>query len=329
MSVSDSVMDATVTPTWHISELLCFITSKCNIMALDDLVEVCADFYTEVEVVNARDIIDSCGVRMPKRRNGPDKLRLTVEDIARQVLNPTVKLPEFHAVNIARLPPVGATHCDVSAILLELQSLRAEVRGIGHLKSEIDDLKSQIHSLKSLQDEVVEMRKNITTCLSTHMETISPESTASSAGNDGLSAAHVVKNAAVSGALASVNRQTRVKSCVGKASASNKLKAVPTYRNVDLFVSRVHPILKEGAIIDFVDEALKSRPVCVQCVDPVIECEQLPTKYDTYSSFHVTVKVDSAVFKDVLDLLMSDEVWPMGMFVRRFFTKRNQDGAQQ
>ena len=75
MSVSDSVLDATDTPTWHISELLCFIAAKSNIMALDDLVKVCADFYTEVEVVNAGDIIGSCGVRMSKLRNGPDQWR--------------------------------------------------------------------------------------------------------------------------------------------------------------------------------------------------------------------------------------------------------------
>ena len=54
--------------------------------------------------------------------------RLTTEDIVKCVLHPSVQLPEFRAKNLARLPPVDVSHCDVSAILLELHALRAEVR---------------------------------------------------------------------------------------------------------------------------------------------------------------------------------------------------------
>ena len=49
------------------------------------------------------------------------------------------------------------------------------------------------------------------------------------------------------------------------------------------------------------------------------------SKYDSYASYHITTAVDSVMFKDAIDigLLMSNEVWPMGMLVRRFFIKRN------
>jgi len=57
-----------------------------------------------------------------------------------------------------------------------------------------------------------------------------------------------------------------------------------------------------------------------------VVCEKLDTKYNSYSSFHVTMSVDSVVFYDAIDCLMSSEVWPMGMLVRRyFFKKRNGD----
>jgi len=63
-----------------------------------------------------------------KRNRSSDRLRLTMEYIVKCVLDPSVQLPEFHVKNLARLPPVDVSHCDVSAILLELRALRAEVR---------------------------------------------------------------------------------------------------------------------------------------------------------------------------------------------------------
>ena len=39
-------------------------------------------------------------------------------------LDPDVQLPMFCAANLARLPPVNASHVDISAILIELSALR-------------------------------------------------------------------------------------------------------------------------------------------------------------------------------------------------------------
>ena len=50
------------------SELLCFITDRSQIMAVDDLVKICSDFYTEEEIVAV--VINSLlstGPRLPKR----------------------------------------------------------------------------------------------------------------------------------------------------------------------------------------------------------------------------------------------------------------------
>lgn len=57
----------------------------------------------------------------------------TVEDILKHILNPNVKLPSYYATVMDRLPPVDETHCDVAAILKELQALRAEVRSAADL----------------------------------------------------------------------------------------------------------------------------------------------------------------------------------------------------
>jgi len=107
-------------------------------LAVDDLVKICCDFYSEAEIIQARNFIDSTGTRMPKHsQKSTERLKLTVENIVKCVQSPTVKLPEFHAKNLARLPPVDATHCDVAAILVELRALRTEVRGMSEVKKRL------------------------------------------------------------------------------------------------------------------------------------------------------------------------------------------------
>jgi len=56
------------------------------------------------------------------------------------VLDPSVQLPEFHAKNLARLPPVDVSHCDVSAILLELRTLHTEVRSMGQIAATVETI---------------------------------------------------------------------------------------------------------------------------------------------------------------------------------------------
>jgi len=63
-----------------------------------------------------------------------------MEDIVKCVLDPSIQLPEFHAKNLARLPPVDFSHCDVSAILLELRALRAEVRSMGQIAATVETI---------------------------------------------------------------------------------------------------------------------------------------------------------------------------------------------
>jgi len=121
-----------------VSELLCFDTDKCNVLPVNDLVKICVDFYFESEIINARSAEDSTGVRLPNRNRSSDRLRLTMEDVAKCVLDPSVQLPEFHAKNLARLPPTDVSHCDVSAILLELRALSADVLSMSQIAATVE-----------------------------------------------------------------------------------------------------------------------------------------------------------------------------------------------
>ena len=133
---------------WIKSELLCFVSDKCNVMAVDQLVDICVKFYREDELMAARQIIYNAGVRIPKRQGG-NKLTATTEDIVKAVLKPKAKLPQFFAANLSRLPPVDMKHCDTAAILIELQALRAEVRDFTKVQVEVSALRAETQRLRS------------------------------------------------------------------------------------------------------------------------------------------------------------------------------------
>ena len=139
-------------PVWVNSEILCFMSDKGHVLTFDQLVKICTDFYNEDEILSARQVIENAGVRMPKRQ-GANKMRSTVEDILKAVLNPAVSLPQFCSMKLSRLPPVDVSHCDVTAILKELQGLRSEVREIRHLQAEIHELRLKLSEIDDLKRE--------------------------------------------------------------------------------------------------------------------------------------------------------------------------------
>ncbi|XP_037274429.2 uncharacterized protein LOC119167110 [Rhipicephalus microplus] len=94
-------------------------------------------------------------------------------------------------------------------------------------------------------------------------------------------------------------------SCVGTCPNSGLLSAAP--RRVArraLFVSRLHPLTTSKSVADFVDGVTAGAP----CV-----CTKLPSKHDTYASFHVAV--DEPDFES----LLKAEVWPAGCLFRPFY----------
>ena len=64
----------------------------------------------------------------------------------------------------------------------------------------------------------------------------------------------------------------------------------------------------------------------VKVVD--VECNPLKSKYESlYSSFHVSITVDSADMSRAIELFMAADSWPQGVFVKRFF--KSKIGIQQ
>jgi len=151
------------------SELLCFVSDKCDTLPVNQLVDICMNFCKENEIVSARNILLANNAGLLKRK-GTNKLNATMEDVVTVVLKPTVKLPVFFATELSRLPPVDLKHCDMAAILIELHGLRAEVRDIAKVQAELTVLRVTSHRLEQdvsklkqdllvLRDEVQDVAK--------------------------------------------------------------------------------------------------------------------------------------------------------------------------
>ena len=83
---------------------------------------------------------------------------------------------------------------------------------------------------------------------------------------------------------------------------------------------RLHPHTTDNELLDCVKET------AAMCNTKTVEvtCPKLRSKYaDLYSSFYVSVRVETQQFKDAIDEFMSAESWPIGVLVKRFFKPKN------
>ena len=305
------------------SELLCFISDRSCVLSVDDLIKICSDFYTEDEIMAARQELDNGDHRLPKRK-GADKLKSTIEDLVKVVLNPNNQLPKFGAADLSRLPPVSATHCDISVLLSEIQALRSEVRAVNQLKAELDNMKAEVQLLSQSHRPP----------MATNLVTVGSTAQAQQPAEQNVAVSNVKSFAAVAHDITLDGKDFQLvqrkqpkpkpvkKVVVGASSGNKHVRSVRTVRSVDIFVSRLHP---ETACNELVD--------CIQsvkgdlAVDNIV-CTQLQSKYESmYSSFHVAVYVDASELKRAIDLFMAPASWPMGVFVKRFFKRK--DAAQQ
>lgn len=285
-------------------ELLCFVQDKSKTISFDQLSKICSDFYKEEEIMAAKGLLDRVvSSRLPKRQ-GQNKIRFTLEDILRVVLDPTIQLPTFFAVNLARLPPVDVSHCDVSAILRELQSLRQEVRMISDLRLEVDHLKDMLAKFESSQSPMSTRKENASN-VKTAIERPSYANVAMNLEDSAINEIEKSKSQAVARSAL----KSKPKPLVGKAQGFG-LPRIDSVRKIELFISRLPASVEVAEITELTSSVLSCNN---------ISAEKLQSRYDGYASFHITVCVVNSCFPEMLRLCNSEEVWPEGLLVRRFF----------
>ena len=83
-------------------------------MTVDDIVKLCHDFYRDDEIFSAKNLLEQVLLYRLNKRSGANKCRSTINDIIKACLHPSVSLPVYYTTELSRLPPVDASHCDVS-----------------------------------------------------------------------------------------------------------------------------------------------------------------------------------------------------------------------
>lgn len=113
-----------------ISELLCFVQCKLDVMDEVSLLQICESSFSDKEVDEARDIlVQSSNLRTARKGDG--KKKRVLQDILR-VLKETDpgQLPVYVAKDLHRLPPVTFDHIDATTLLKDILLLKQDVNKI-------------------------------------------------------------------------------------------------------------------------------------------------------------------------------------------------------
>ena len=323
------------------NELLCFLQQKCNIMTFDDLVKVCSDFYTADEVDCTRMLLAKyvSGKRLGKPKGTDcDVAVKSVSAMLKILLDPSVKLPVFCAVNLSRLPPVDVEHVDISAVLQELSALRREVRMMNKLREEVDQLKGLLHNslqemavLRTETRDAAALKEELAVVKAAVAELTLPPTPPSQPTSITKTAAMVLKDSIGAGRLSNATLKDdgtqstrtpaprrRPQPIVGSSSTNDHVKGVETMRTVEIFVSRLHPATARSELVDCVNK------IKGDLVVHNILCEKLKVVHEhLYSSFRVAITVGTAAFHQAIGLFNTAEAWPNGVYIRRFYKPKN------
>ena len=262
------------------------------------------------------------------KRKGPDRMSKTMDDIVKTVLNPDVHLPLFYAVDLSRLPPTDVNHCDMSAILLELQALRREVRDLKCLEQEVLDLREQVSRVErctgrsAAEGTISDCDFPPLTCTGTVSDIRVPVAGTSDDGNAGKFA-QLAKELHETGFTVVRNHRAKPKKepVVGSSTSNKHVSSVTTTRVVDIFVSRLHPYTASADV----EECVRTIGKDINITQ--VHCNKLKARYEhLYSSMHVEISVVAADFKRALDSFMKTESWPVGVFVKRYFKPKTDNG---
>ena len=251
MAATPTDADPTATSVSYVrSELLYFIQNKCALLPLDSVVSICCDFYSNSEVEDASGImVDQMGQLAPTKRvtkhNGTDdaKRKKTIQDLVKFCLDPTLRLPTFFSVDMSRIPSVGVEHVDISMLLQEVCALRAEVRSMTAVRSEVSAIRE---TLDTVQPQPQWSSISNMDTRSAAVENASP------AGSSFAALAGDLKQSGMQ--ERPKGRKTRL-TVVGRAT-NTKVKTIVTTRDTDVFVSRLHPSTHENELHGCVTDVL-------------------------------------------------------------------------
>lgn len=138
--------------TLVISELLCFLQCKIDVIDEISLVQICETNFKESEIVTAKSILSEA-VNCRSTRKGDGKGKRLLQDIIKLLkeTEPSL-LPTFVAKDLHRLPPVTFDYIDVTTLLKHILTIKQDIHCIqsDYVKaSELFKLQEELQSIKS------------------------------------------------------------------------------------------------------------------------------------------------------------------------------------
>lgn len=132
-----------------ISEVLAFLRNRHDVMDNESLIRICVSAFSEEEIDEAKKLLfvtTKAKQKLVSRRK--DKRQKDLEDMISvfKTIDPE-KIPVFVAFDLHKLPPVSFDHVDVTKLLRDLLSLRAEVAEIKEnyaTKNQMEKLKNEL-----------------------------------------------------------------------------------------------------------------------------------------------------------------------------------------
>ena len=199
--------------------------------------------------------------------------------------------------------------------------MRREVREMKHLENEVAELRAQLqrNTVNNSTDVDVGAKDDFPPLPNTDINpTVIVRSESSGDTKSAVSFAQQANELKYSGMSDGARRQKYGKTVIGTLVDNQRIASVKTYRNVNIFVSRLHPCTVKEELVD-----------CVSTVNDDIYVDnitrtKLKSRYEhLYSSFWVSVRVGACDMKNAIDVFLSPDAWPSGVLVKRYFVPKN------
>ena len=207
----------------------------------------------------------------------------------------------------------------LTAILRELQALRREVRKAGQQQVDV----------QSMQQQIMELREEVSLLKALHESSrTAVDPVPKMSPTQQPSFAEVASNLRITDSPAGGKKKipekiiSKPKSIVGRATSNSPAMVADGVRKIELFISRLNSGATEQDAVSIVKEALSSRNVGVEKHGSIV-ATKFKTRYENYSSFCATIVVARSEFSTTLDQVYSEDTWPAGMLIRRYFKHSN------
>lgn len=303
-----------------VNELLYFLQNAVNTLTRTDIVQICNNFYSDEEVEFAKGILwNRCEdtIKRYRTRNGPEMKVHNIADMYEAIkkLDWNICLIRFAAVQANKVPPFDSNKCDLCVIRNDLLDLKKSADLIKDVQKELSQVQLEMQLIKESQviscdkfETVVNATKNLQS---------------QTASNTVKSYSQVAQSnlAETSKKMPQISKSSTdwievrpKKSLIGK-QVSTSIKVVRPKIVRYFHVTRLAP----ETTVEELAEYIKSKNV------NQVDVEQLKAKFDTYASFKVKVTVSES---SEFDVIYSDDFWPCGAMIRRFFVSKFNNGQK-